>query len=149
MTARESVEFFARKIEQQAQSENVLLSDVEKRMLRFSEIEPDGVNDRQLCADFDREYDMDNYEQKIGDLLVRAYERDKYSPNELDQYPVAKSALGDHDYYIWFALWRIFPESRPGLPPRTPSSLQDNLIYLAVAFAVVAVLLYFVLNRIH
>ena len=144
MTPREAVEFFATQIEQQARTEDVHLTDVEKLMLRFSEIEPDGWNDRILWEQFDRDYEMEDYEQKMGDLLVRSYDRKKSDSTLGVRWKEAKSAMGKHDYYIWLAVWRAFPETEPGLPIPQPTTVKDQVIYLAVALAVIAVLLYYV-----
>ena len=70
MTPREALEFFATRIELRAKSERVLLTESEKRVLRFSEVEPDGIKDLSLPAQFEND---NEFEERMGDLLLRAY----------------------------------------------------------------------------
>lgn len=149
MTPREAVEFFATKIESQAKAENVQLTDVEKLMLRFSEVEPDGLNDKGLFEQFDRDYEMDTYEQKMGDLLLRAYETDKVVPAMWTKWDEAKVSLGEHDYSILAMIWKVYPENNPfpPTPPRKPSTIWDHLIYVVVAICIVGILLFRILSR--
>ena len=69
-SGRQAKEFLISEIIAEAQRENVALSDVERKMLYFTETGwtlPDIMN---VNEDFDREYNQDEYERKIANLLA-------------------------------------------------------------------------------
>lgn len=99
MTAPDALEFLAREVEQQAQMESVALSPVERKMMRWSEVEPGAFCDASISKEFDQNYDSDEYEHKISELLERAYERVKQTSNA-QLWEDAKNALIGHDYYL-------------------------------------------------
>ena len=147
MTPREAVEFFARKIEDEATRENRRLTDSEKQTLRFSEVEADEWNDGKLPSLLEDEAKADEYENRMGDLLVIAYQREISNPIACATWEKAKAALIDHGYYIWATLWRVFPETKPHLTgDGKPGSLTDYLIYVLVGVAVVVVVVYVALR---
>ena len=82
-SSREAKEFLVSEIVAEAQRENVSLSEIERKMLYFSEAAwtlPDAmeVNDQ-----FDRDYDQAKYEKKIARLIRNAAKRTrKESPKD-------------------------------------------------------------------
>ena len=69
-SGRQAKQFLISEIIAEAQRENVALSDVERKMLYFTETGwtlPDIMN---VNEDFDREYNQDEYERKIANLLA-------------------------------------------------------------------------------
>jgi hypothetical protein len=88
--AESAKQFLISKVVRQADSEGVLLSDLEKRMLNFSEGAVSAA-DIEAVANFDSEYDSDAYEAKIARLLRRAYQHDA----KLGQTHQWQDALGD------------------------------------------------------
>ncbi len=86
------------KVLRQADSEGVSLSDLEKRMLNFSEgsVSAAGI---QAVENFDSEYDTDAYEAKIARLLRLAYEHDAKLGRE-HEWQDALRALRSEDWYI-------------------------------------------------
>ena len=60
-----------RKVIDEAAFENVPLSDIEKTMLQFSEAHPSLPDLYAVNAEFERDYDADEYENKITGLLKR------------------------------------------------------------------------------
>lgn len=146
MTSREAVEFFASKIELQAKSEGVHLTQAEKLMLRFSEVEPDGVKDLALAAQFEDDDKANEYDERMGALLLRSYEAEQNTPELNRQWIEARNALKGHDYYIWVMVWEVFPETMPNVLKRKPSSTVDYLLYIAVGLAVVGTVVYFALS---
>ena len=146
MTPREAVEFFATKIEQQAKVEKISLTEAEKLMLRFSEVESDGVHDVRLAAQFENEDKTDEFEEKMSGLLVRAYEHEQREPAQVQQWKNAKDTMLNHDYYIWCMIWSVFPETGPKISFGKRSSLKDYLIYTAIGLAIVATLVLLSLN---
>lgn len=76
MQVREAKDFLVAQTSAQADREGISLSDLEKRMLRFSEDEPH-ENPRALRAEFEAEYEWQAFETKLSGLMERAYKRDK------------------------------------------------------------------------
>jgi hypothetical protein len=74
-TGREPKEFLISKIVEEAQRENVPLSDVERKMLYFTESGWTLPDIMKVSEDFDREYDQDKYERKIAKLVRKADSR--------------------------------------------------------------------------
>ena len=74
-SGREAKEFLISKIVAEADSENVPLSEVERKMLYFTESGWTLPDIMKVNEDFDREYDQDEYEHKITKLVTKAYGR--------------------------------------------------------------------------
>jgi hypothetical protein len=80
---------------------NIPISEIERKMLYFSEQqqEPDDLFD--VNAKFDERYDTQEYEAKIAGLIKRAYERDRESSDQLAQQWLDQiRALQKEDHYI-------------------------------------------------
>jgi hypothetical protein len=94
-------QFFIDKILQQAKKDNVALSPAEKYMLAFSESDPDFKNNEELSRQFEKTINSDVYEQKIADLLNKAYQFDmKINRLQGDLYQEAYNMLKNFDNYI-------------------------------------------------
>ncbi len=114
-------------------------------MLYFSEsgwTVPDMV---QVNAEFDRDYDQNEYEQKIG-CLVRAIEaRQDRSQDEIESWNDALVKLSDEDHYL-LVLVNITPPraTNPSWLPTLESGSRrppgDRMKLILTAVAVVAVL---------
>ncbi len=146
MTAREAVEFFATKIEEQAKRENVLMTGPKRMLLRFSEVEPDGINNPELASLLGEDDKEDEFDDLMGNLLLRSYEREQGSPELLQKWNAARDGLRNHEYYIWTMVWYVFPETMPDVKLGKPSSVTDYLLYVAIGLAVVAIAIYFGFN---
>jgi hypothetical protein len=82
-TAREAKEFLVAGIVAEAQRENVSLSEIERKMLYFSETDWTLLDMMEVNDAFDRDYDQDKYENKIAHLIRNATKRTrKDSPEE-------------------------------------------------------------------
>ena len=98
---REAKEYLVSQIVDEAQREAMPLSEVERKMLYFSETDwtlPDimDVNER-----FDQEYDQNEYEQKIAGLIKKGFKRLRSeNPSELDSWRDAVRILRKEDHYI-------------------------------------------------
>jgi hypothetical protein len=116
----------------------VRLSDVEKKMLYFTEVYPSLPDIYEVNVEFERNYDADEYEDKIVGLLKRAR---THEAGQSDQYEGmwadAISALKHEDHYILVMVYRAFPEYRKSLLPT--HRVRDYVIYIAVGIAVVLV----------
>jgi hypothetical protein len=73
---REAKEFLISEIVAEAQRENVPLSEVERKMLYFTESGWTLPDIMEVSDNFDREYDQDKYERKIAKLVTQADRRD-------------------------------------------------------------------------
>jgi len=63
MNARQAKDFLVEKTAEQAQLEGVPLSDLEKRMMYFTESDASSCDDPlALNEEFDADYEMPNYE---------------------------------------------------------------------------------------
>ena len=96
--AKSAKQFLISKVLRQAVSDGVMLSDLEERMLNFSEGAASAA-DIEAVANFDSEYDSDAYEAKIAWLLRRAYQHDA-KLGQTHQWQDALSALRSEDWYI-------------------------------------------------
>lgn len=99
--AQEAKEYLIAQIVEEAQRENVELSEIERKMLYFTESEetlPDiyAVNDQ-----FEQEYDDVEYEAKISSLLRNARKRvRKEAPDGEQRWWWAERDLRKEDHYL-------------------------------------------------
>src|SRR5881409_3236266 len=84
MKVREAKDFLVQQTAEQAALEHVPLSDLEKRMMYFTETGECPEDPIALNNTFEAEYDTTWYEKKISLLMARAYRRIKReSPEKL------------------------------------------------------------------
>jgi len=102
--AESAKKFLISKVLRQAVSDGVMLSDIEKQMLNFSEGAASAA-DIETVANLDSEYDGDAYEAKIARLLRRAYQHDA-KLGQTHQWQDALNALRSEDWYILVMLQR-------------------------------------------
>jgi len=93
--AESAKEFLISKVLEQADDDGIVLSELERRMLRFSEGTA-SEDDIEAAEQFENEHDSDAYEAKIARLLRRAYERD----GQKNRWHAAVRALRSEDWYI-------------------------------------------------
>jgi len=128
---REAKEFLISEIVAEAQHENAPLSEIERKMLYFTESGWTLPDMMKVSEDFDREYDQDKYEHKIANLVTKADGRmRKSSPNDYDRWWAAIRFLQREDHYISVMI-RL-----SGLRPR-----GDQLRLLATGLGIVIVIL--------
>ena len=98
---REAKEFLADKIVAEAECEGVPLSDVERKMLYFTETGWTLPDMMEVSAEFDRDYDQDEYEAKIAGLIQRylRHTRDE-DETESEAWNGAVSKLSGEDHYL-------------------------------------------------
>jgi|ERR1700680_693031 hypothetical protein len=98
---REAKEFLVSRIVEEAKCENVPLSDVERKMLYFSETNWTLPDIASVSEDFDRDYDQDEYEKKITRVIREAAMRDRQeSPELYNRWRDAIRLLKKGDHYI-------------------------------------------------
>jgi hypothetical protein len=100
-TARDAKEFLVSRIIAESQREAVPLSEVERKMLYFSETAWTLPDISEVNDAFDREYNQGEYEQKIG-RLVRNLRTNARANNreEFDSWTEAVSAIRQEDHYL-------------------------------------------------
>ncbi len=90
--------FIIGRVLDQSKQDGVSLTDIEEQMLGFAE-ERASKKDMEAAATFDREYDDEEYEQKVAGLLRRAHDSDKAAGKQ-DQWEAALMDLGGEDMYL-------------------------------------------------
>jgi hypothetical protein len=102
MDTKEAKDFLADQAAQQAAFDRTPLSDLERRMMYFTESDPSSCDDPVgLNDEFEEKYDTVEYEAKMSRLLRRAYKRLKdENVGERLQWDEAISTLEKGDHYI-------------------------------------------------
>lgn len=100
-SAREAKEFLASRIAEQAQRDHVQLSEVEQKMLYFSETDWTLPDMSEVSQEFDRDYDQDQYEEKVTTLVRHAYKRALRGPrDDHENWWSAIRLLSSEDHYV-------------------------------------------------
>ena len=100
-SGREAKEFLISELVAEAQHENAPLSEVERKMLYFTESGWTLPDMMEVSEDFDREYDRVEYEQKIARFVTKTDRRiRKSSGDDYDRWWVAIRFLQREDHYI-------------------------------------------------
>lgn len=99
--ARDAKEFLVGRIVTEAQREGVSLSEIERKMLYFSETACSLTDIMDVSDAFDRDYDRAEYEEKIG-TLVRNFRADSRKNNRDDvlSWTEAVRVLRREDHYL-------------------------------------------------
>jgi hypothetical protein len=98
---REALDFIASRITEEAQRDGVSLSEVERKMLYFSESAWTLPEIWEVSDEFDREYEPHAYEKKISHLIKKfAARARKESREEFDAWTAALRHLGKQDRYL-------------------------------------------------
>ena len=98
-------DFLVRQTAEQAALENVPLSDLEKRMVYFTETDECPEDPIALNDAFEAEYDTDEYEAKISRLLHHAYGRLRKENDAVRKnWDLAIKCLRRGDHYL-LVMW--------------------------------------------
>jgi len=99
--AQQAKEFLISQIVEEAHKENASLSEIERKMLYFTETEETLPEICQINDQFERDYDSSAYEKKIAGLLRNAYNRYcKESPEGKNRWRRAIADLRGEDHYL-------------------------------------------------
>jgi hypothetical protein len=151
-TIRAAQDYLAKRITEQAKLEGAPLAEVERKMLYFSE--DGGLSPAMAAAseEFDRDFNQDEYEEKIGGLVHRLVARPEAAAEEED-WDNAALKLCDGDNYLtvlinakpapaaWSPGWE---KLRPWLPTfngRAKRDDRDSMRLFIVGAAVFLLLL--------
>ena len=112
MQDREAKDFLVQQTAEQAQLEDVPLSDLEKRMMYFTESGYVPEDPIALNEEFEAQYDTHEYEQKLAKLLEHAYKRVSEESNAKRKiWDAAIDTLRAGDHYL-LVLWDLTSFSR-------------------------------------
>ncbi len=129
-SGREAKEFLISQIVEEARRENIPLSEVERKMLYFTESGWTLPDIMKVSEDFDREYDQHKYEQKLAKLVTKADRRiRKGSRDHYHKWWAAIRFLQREDHYLTVMI-RL-----AGLRPR-----GDQLRLFATGLGIVALI---------
>ena len=113
MRVKEAKDFLVSQTAEQAELEGVSLSDLEKRMMYFTEVGTMSEDPIQLNEEFEAQYETDAYEAKVSKLMSDAYDRlKKENPQQAHDWDQAIKTLRKGDHYI-LVLWDV--KRRAGL----------------------------------
>jgi hypothetical protein len=130
MRTREAKDFLVAQTAEQAALEGVALSELEKRMMYFTEGAGASEDPTKLNEEFEAEYDSDEYEAKISRLLHHAYQRlRKENDAARKNWDLAIKCLRRGDHYLLVMLDLAQPAWTP---------VRNSLKLLASALGIVA-----------
>ena len=143
MDSADAKQFLISRVIEEADLEHVNLSDVEKKMLYFTEAHPTLPNIYEINAEFERNYDTDKYEAKIARLLKNARDHDgKNSPTREQEWKDALRVLRKEDHYILVMVGQAFSGGFSELSGNAHRT-RDILIYLAVGIVVALIAVWY------
>lgn len=109
-TSMEAKRFLVSRITDEARREDVPLSELEQKMLFFSEQYPTLPDMAEVNERFESEYDDEKYEERIARLSKAAYDRDrKDSPETAQRWIDAIKVLKKEDHYILVMIYQPRP----------------------------------------
>ncbi len=130
MRIREAKDFLVAQAAEQAALEGVSLSDLERRMMYFTESGYVPEDPIRLYEEFEAENDSDKYEAKISGLLHHAYRRArKENGAARKNWDLAIKCLRRGDHYL-LVMW--------DLAPTTWTPAGDSLKLFAASLGVAA-----------
>jgi hypothetical protein len=130
-------QFLISRVIEEAGAEQVSLSEVEKKMLHFTEVHPSLPDIYDVNAEFERDYDSDEYEAKIAKLLKNARDRDRQSsPSRAQDWEDALDALKHEDHYLLVMVGQAFGFGS-GSASAGGHRIRDFLIYIVVGIGIV------------
>ena len=143
-TIKEAKDFLAERIASEAEHEGVPLSEVERKMLYFSETDWTLPDIRTVSAEFEQDYDENKYEQKIAGLVRKIEARNHAEkPGEGEAWDEALLKLSEGDHYLTVLTTMVgeVPTVRHGFIPTLDAPAvrppHDGLKLWVTAFAVV------------
>jgi hypothetical protein len=136
-TGRDAKEFLVSRIVTEAQRENVLLSELERKMLYFSETAWTLPDIAEVNVAFARECDQAEYEQKIANIIHKLCANARAdNHDEFDTWSEAVRTLGQQDHYLLVLIAAAGASGRP-----RGDVLKLVAVALAIVFVFVAIVL--------
>ena len=137
-TTREAKEFLIERIVEQAQRDSIDLSEIECKMLYFSEVDETLPDMMEISAAFDLEYDQAAYEEKMASIIRNFVTWAKlHDTAALAQWKAAIKKLKSEDQYI-LVLTGLAAGSMSYLnQPSGPSILKMVVIIVGVGIGLI------------
>jgi|SRR6267378_1737922 len=111
MNPADAKQFIIARLIAEAEVEQVNLSEVEKKMLQFTEAERATQDMAEAVAEFERSCDCDEYQSKVISLLKSARARDLVQSHQRKHvWSDSISAIKQEDHYILVIIDCAFPE---------------------------------------
>jgi hypothetical protein len=110
VNTKQAKDFLVEQAVEQAALDNVPLSDIEKRMMYFTESDSASCdNPIELNDEFEGQYETPAYESKIAQLIHRAYDRLKQEdPEKVRHWKESIRELRKGDHYF-LVMWDMKP----------------------------------------
>jgi hypothetical protein len=139
MKTRQAKDFLVQQTTEQATREDIPLSDIEKKMMYFTESDTGSCDDPvKLNDEFEAQYETAEYEAKISRLLHHAYNRLKAEdPERRRNWDQAIRTLRKGDHYF-LVLWDLALPSEH--PTRDFFKLLGVGLLVAVGIAIATIL---------
>ena len=100
-TIKQAKDYLASRIAVEAIREGVPFSEVERKMLYFSETDWTLPDMKEVSAEFDRDYNQNEYEQKIANLVRKITSSDhSQSQTDTEAWDEAVEKLSEGDHYL-------------------------------------------------
>jgi hypothetical protein len=129
-TVREAKDYLAGRIAEEAQRDGTPLTEVERKMLYFSETDWTLPDIKEVSAEFDRDYDQNEYGKKISELAGRIRARlTTLGQQEQITWELALEKLSQGDHYLLVLLDALSP---------TRKGPRHNLKMLIIALVLFA-----------
>ena len=142
MRIREAKDFLVAQTAEQARLEGVPLSDLEKRMMYFTESGYVPEDPIKLNEEFEAENDSDKYEAKISQLLHHAYRRvRKENGAARKNWDLAIKCLRRGNHYL-LVMWDLAPST--WTPVGDSMKLFASSLGVAALFAALGILASFI-----
>jgi hypothetical protein len=138
--AREAKEYLVEQILLEAQREGISLSEIERKMLYFSENYWTLPEMPEISKEFDRLYDQEKFEAKIAGLIRRIQQEFLHDEVAELRWDEAVSTFSKEDHYLLVLL----KDNKTDTPTRTRSLgsyIKLLLIGFLIAFAISAAIL--------
>lgn len=131
--ARAAKEYLIDRIVVRAKQDGVELSEIERKMLYFTETGWTLPDMAEVSAKFDQEYDQDEYEDKIARIVRRVHET--ATPEDEQAWDDAVEVLRGQDHYLLVLMNRKMVRKASARPP------GDMLKLILTAALIVAALM--------
>jgi hypothetical protein len=140
-TDKTALDFIAGRIAAEAERAGTPLTEIERKMLYFSQTDWTLPDMAEVSEEFDRDYDQDEYERKIGDL-ARKITAHHHGDNreEKESWDAAREKLSEGDHYILVLVSSGRSNAAGFLPALTPNPVRpphDILKLWLTAIAIV------------
>lgn len=144
LSVRDAKEYLAGRIVAQADRDVVALSDIERKMLYFSETGWTLPDMMAVSREFDETYDQDEYEAKIGGI-VRGIRDERDDSRDDEEWDWAVDRLAWEDHYLLVLI--AAADSAPAKKARW--GIGRLILAGVVGAAVWTPFLFFVLSHVH